>query len=229
MAGQRVVGEPAAVLHEHGRFLFEVDGCDLARAMEVAFAIRRAQLQLSIGIEILTGDRNVPRPLDHEQIRLARSLEFESIGRAAGDDDVIVVTKWQRTEHRVQGAASAMDEDRLVGVGVAKQLLLRLIRAAARQGDVVVAENRDAPRDRVARARNRACFHVMVAEGGLIAKVTGDRPRRLEPNHPGRRPQVVDDAVGAGKPGNGDDFLVIDPFALEPRLMRMGNVPLARN
>ena len=69
--------------------------------------------------------------LDHQQVGLACRLEFEPIGRAPGDDDVIEVAKRQRAEHRVQAAAAGMNEDHLVGVGVAEQLFLRLLGAAA--------------------------------------------------------------------------------------------------
>ena len=102
-------------------------GGDLARAVQVALAVRSAQLELAVGVEISAGDRDIAGRLDHEQVGLARRLEFEPIGRAAGDDDVIEVAKGQRAEHRVQRAAAGMDEDDLVGVGVAEQLSLRLL------------------------------------------------------------------------------------------------------
>jgi hypothetical protein len=38
---------------------------------------------------------------------------------------------------------------------------------------------------------------------------------------------MIGDTVGARKASKPDDFFVVDPFTLEPRLLRMGNVPLA--
>ena len=58
----------------------------------------------------------------------------------------------------------------------------------------------------------------MMAQRRLIAEIGRDRPGRLEPDHARRRPQVVDDAVGPREPGESDDFLVVDPFALEARV-----------
>ena len=99
MARQRVAGQPAAVLDQDGRLLLEIDGGDLARAVEVALAVRSAQPQLAVGVEISAGDRDVAGRLDHEQVGLAGGLEFEPIGRAPRDDDVIEVAKRQRAEH----------------------------------------------------------------------------------------------------------------------------------
>jgi hypothetical protein len=143
---------------------------------------------LTVGIEIFPGNRNVAGRLDHEHIGLAGWLEFEAIGRAPGDDDVIKVAKRQGTEHRMQRAAAGMDEDHLVGIRVTEQLLLRLLGATARQRDIVVAEEHEAARDGVARAGNRSCFHMMMAQRRLIAEVGRDRPRRFETDHASWRP-----------------------------------------
>ena len=99
--------------------------------MQVALAVRCAQLQLTVGIEIFAGNRNITRRLDHEQIGLARGLEFEAIGRAPGDDDIIKFAKRQRTEHRVQRAAAGMNEDHFVGIGIAKQALAAAVRGGS--------------------------------------------------------------------------------------------------
>ena len=101
--------------------------------MEVALAVGRAEPDLAVRVEIARRDRHVAGRLDDQQVGRGGRLELEPIGRAAGDDDVIEFAKRQRAEHRVQRAPAGVDEDDLVGVGVAEELLLRLLGPAARR------------------------------------------------------------------------------------------------
>ena len=195
--------------------------------MQVALAEGCAQPQLAVGVEVFGRDRDAARRLDHEQVGLAGRVELEPIGRASGDDDVIELAERQRAEHRVQTAAAGVDEDDLVGIGIAEQLLLRLLGPAASQAHVVVAEDDHPARDRVAGPRDRAGLDVMVPQHRFVAELDRDGPGRLEPRHAGRRPQVIDDAVAPRKAGRRDDLFVVDSFVLEAPFLRMSDVPLA--
>ena len=191
--------------------------------MQVALAVRRTQPELTVGVEILRGNRDVARRLDHEQIGLAAGLEFEPIGRAPGDDDVIEVAKRQAARTscasvprpewtKITSSASALRNSSCCG-------------CSGRQRARVTSslpKSSDPARDRVARAGNRSCLQVMMAQRRLVAEIRRDRPRRLEPDHARRRPQVIDDAVGPREPGERDDFFVVDPLALESRLVADG-------
>ncbi len=69
---------------------------------------------------------------------------------------------------------------------------------------------------------------MVMPERRLVAEIESDLASRFEPDDARRRAQVVDQAVGPREPGERDDLLVVDPFAAEARLLRVGNVPLAR-
>ncbi len=146
---------------------------------------------------------------------------------AARDDDVIEVAEWQRPEHRVKRPSSAMDEDQLIGIGVAIKLFLWPFRAAPGQSNIVVSQEDRPSRDGVAAAGNRARLQMMMPQRGLVTELRRNRPRRLEPHHASRRSQMVDNAVRARETRLGDDFFVVNPLAVEAGLVRVGQMPLA--
>src|SRR5262249_35491468 len=126
-------------------------------------------------------------------------------------------------------AAPAMDEDDLVGRGVAKQLVLRLRRPATRQDHVGVGEDRDAARDRVAARGHLAGLGVNMSKRQVGEDVDANGPRGFDALDPRRRLDVVDDAVRPAEPLGRDDFFVIDPFALVPGAGAVHRVPLGRD
>ncbi len=153
------------------RLLFAVDHRDLARAVEVALAVRSTQPQLAVRVEIPRRNRDVAGRFDHQQIGRGAGLEFEAIGRAAGNDDVIEIAKGQRAEHRVQHAPAGMDEDDLVGVGVAEKLLLGLRGPAARERSRRRCQAERSRPEIGSPARGIGPgLHVVMAEHGLIAR-----------------------------------------------------------
>jgi hypothetical protein len=64
-----------------------------------------------------------------------------------------------------------MDKDHLIGIRIAKKLALGRFRTAARKGNILVGKNDDTTRNRVAGARKRLRFEVMVAERRLIGEL----------------------------------------------------------
>ena len=115
---------------------------------------------------------------------------------------------------RVQRAPAGVDEEDLVGVGVAEELVLGPLGPARRQSHVRVGEQGDPAGDRVAARGDGPCLQVMMAERRDVDQVARDRPGRLDFPHARRRAEVVDDAVRPREPGDGDDLFVVIPSPL---------------
>src|SRR5207253_306858 len=108
---------------------------------------------------------------------------------------------------------AVVDEEDLVGVGVAVQFGLALGGAAAGEDDVGVGEQGHATGDGVARRLEGAALEVVVAQRRLRDEVERQFAGGLYLEHARRRSQVVGDAIGAAEAGGGDDLFVVDAFA----------------
>ena len=172
-------------------------------------AKRRAQFPTEpSALQVFAGNRNIALAASiYEHIGLTSAgSEFQAIGRASRDDDVIEVarrTATARSQNIVcKVAAAGMNEDHLVcGASALRStaLALRLLGATARPAyDVIVAKEHEAARDGVARALESFGFlRAMMTQGRLIVEIGRDGPRRLQAHHAGRRAQVISNAVYA--------------------------------
>jgi hypothetical protein len=224
---QCVSREPGAVLDDDGVIAFFIAGEQLTRAMDVAFAERGTESELAVVVQIAIRKSEIGPRFDDEQIGLALELQF--IGRASRNDDVVERLELQPAEVREQFAPPAVDEHDLVGRGVAEQLPLRFRRAAAPERDVRVREHRHATGDRIARRGNGPRLQMDVSQYRQFRRLRRHRAGRFHGLHPRRRPQVVHDAVGPVETLRADHFLVVDAFALVPRLRAVRGVPFGWN
>ena len=91
-------------------------------------------------------------------------VELEAVSRAVRDDDVVVGLNGSAPNMLVQRASALVDEDHLVGGGVAVEFRLRQLGPAAPHGDVGVREQRHAARDRIAGRLHVARLEMMVPQ-----------------------------------------------------------------
>ena len=133
MRGQRVARQPLPVLHQHRHVLFLIDDERLARAVQVALVIGSAQAKLAVWVQIIRRNADVAGRLDDEQVRRRVAFEFDAIGHAARNHDVVERLERQGAEHGMQRALAVMHEDDFIGVRIAIKLRLRLGGPAARQ------------------------------------------------------------------------------------------------
>ena len=67
--------------------------------MEVALAIGRTHAHLAVRVEVARRDADVSLGLEHEQIGLSPGVKLQPVGRAMGNDDVIIGFERQQAEH----------------------------------------------------------------------------------------------------------------------------------
>ena len=197
--------------------------------MEVALVVWSAQADLAVAVQVARRDLHVARRFDDQEVRLRPGVELHAVGGAARHHDVVVRLERQRAEHRVQGAPALLDEQHLVGHGVAVQLRLPHGRPAAQHRDIGVGQDRNPAADWVARRFHRRGLDVVVPQRRLVHRVDINGADRLDLAHPRRRPQVVDDAVGAAEAVEGDDLFVVDALVLVAGPVGHLDVALARD
>ena len=81
-----------------GHVFLAVEDEQFARPVQIAFAVRSAEAELAVGIEIARRNDDVVRRLDDEQIRLNFRIKIDPVSRAVRDDDVIVGLEGQHAE-----------------------------------------------------------------------------------------------------------------------------------
>jgi hypothetical protein len=116
--------------------------------MDVAVVVRRALEHLPVLVAVAARDLDLTRALEDEVTLLA--LRAEAVRRPARDDDVVPVLVRHVPEDRLERARALVDEDDLVALAVAEEVLHLLLRAAERDLDVVVPHQHAAPGDLVA-------------------------------------------------------------------------------
>src|SRR5439155_11229716 len=130
----------------------------------------------------------------------------------------------QVAEDRLDGAGALVDEDHLVALAVAEEVLHCVRRAAEADLDVVVPHQYAAAGDRVAARVDAHRGHVPVhmrVRDPLLALDRLERPELLDT---ARRLEVVEDRLVAGEALEAQDFLGEEGPGLP-----MLDVPLARN
>ena len=160
----------AAVLHQHldvGALLDE----RLARAVQVALAVRRVLEELAEPRQVALRRRDVGVGLDRVQPRLLGRQP--PMRRRARDQHVVTGAVGQHPERRLDGAGAGLDVDTLVADRVA------VVRRGGRRDDVrdphvAVAEHQPAAGHRV-HPGGRACREVVQLEVARLERVVRRR------------------------------------------------------
>ena len=173
------------------------DRVQLGRRMDVAVVVRRALDQLPVLVPVAARDLDQSRRLEDE-IPL-RPFGLEAVGRAARDDDVVALGVRQVAEDRLERARALVDEDHLVALAVAEEVVHRPGRAAERDLDVVVPHQQAAAGDLVALGLGveRLEVQVPVLLGHPLLAL--DRLEAAELHDAARRLEVVEDRLVAGE------------------------------
>ena len=128
-----------------------------------------------------------------------RRVEAEAVGGPARDHDVVVLAVGQRAEDRLHDALALVDEDDLVALAVAVEVVRLGLRDADADLDVgVVLEHPPAEHAVAHRLQaHRVGEPVHVGVGHPLLEL--DRREVADVLHAARRPQVVEDRLVAGE------------------------------
>jgi hypothetical protein len=114
--------------HLHRELAALAVGVQLGRRMDVAVVVRRTFQDLAVLVAVAARDLDQPRRLE-DQVAL---LTFgpEPVRRAARDDHVVALLVGQLAEDRLERPGALVDEDHLVALAVAEEIVHLLGRAA---------------------------------------------------------------------------------------------------
>ena len=188
----------AAHAHLHRELALLAHRPQLRRRMDVAVVVRRPLDDHPVLVAVAARDLDQPRRLEDE-IAL-RALGPEAVRRAARDDDVVALLVGDVAERRLERARPLVDEDHLVALAVAEEVLHRRRRPAERDLHVAVPHQQSAARDLVARGLDAGRLEVPVRVLVGQPLLALDRLEAGEVHHPARRVKVVQDRLVAGEP-----------------------------
>ena len=118
-------------------------GLQLGRRVDIAVVVGRVLEQLPVLVAVAARDLDEAGRLEHEVALLA--LGPEAVRRPARHDDVVALPVREVAEDRLEGASALVDEDHLVALAVAVEVVHLLARPAERDLDVVVPHQQLAP------------------------------------------------------------------------------------
>ncbi len=177
----------------------------LGRRVEVALRERRVLEQLPVAVAVAVRGLDLARRVEGKPA--LRPVEAEAVGRPARDHDVVVPAVGQRAEHRLEHALALVDEDDLVALAVAVEVVGLRLRDADAHLDVGVV------------LQHAAAQHCVAL--GLEARGVGE-PVHVRLGHPlleldrrelahvldaAGRPQVVEDRLVAAEALEAEDLL----------------------
>ena len=175
-----------------------LDRLQLCRRMEVALRVGRVLEQQPVAVAVAAGRLDLARRVEADP-GLVVAVQLERVGRAARDDDVVLLAERHAAEHRAQHAAAAVHVDHLVALAVAIEAVELLHGLADRHLEVAV-EHQEAPAaQRVAARLHRIGVgqpvHVRVGHPFVAL----DRAELADRVEPAGRVQVVEDRLVAGE------------------------------
>src|SRR5262249_26866501 len=116
-----------------------------------------------------------------------------------------------------------------IGRGIAIQLRLRFGGTASSDHDIVIHQKCHSTGDHISAGMQIIRPHVVVAQLKLRYGFECHRARCFHSANTSRRSQMIADAVCPAESRAGDDFLVINPFALEAAFPAMRDMSLPRH
>ena len=195
-----------AALDAHLELALHVEGHRQLGQAQVAFAVGRVLKELRRLLRQVARRRQDVRPVHalHKQearrgLACSRLLELHAVDRALRDHNVVLRSKLQRTEHRVNDARSEIDEEALVGGRILEVVLHRLLRDTHADFDIAVAKENGAPRHGVSLGLHRHALHVPHPHGGALDILDLGRVERFPAHHLGRWIDVVEGRRRADK------------------------------
>ena len=146
----------------------------LLRRVEVTVRVGRVLEQLAVAVAVPVRCLDLSGRVEGQPQLVA--VGPEPVGRAARDHDVVVLAVGERAERRLELTRPLVDEDHLVTLTVAIEVVLGLDRAADADLDVVVVHQHAAPEDRVAAGVDLGRVKQPVGVGGRNPLLVLDRP-----------------------------------------------------
>jgi hypothetical protein len=89
-----------------------------------------------------------------------------------------------------------MDEQHLIGIRIAIQLLLGMLGTTTSKRDVLVGQQNNSTGDWIARSRKGSCLDMTMPKDRLIDELVFQVPGRFQPDHPSGRPEMIDQTIG---------------------------------
>src|SRR2546423_3529475 len=196
-------------------------GVQLGRRVDVSVVIRRALEQLAVLVAVAARDLDQAGRLEDE-VALG-AFGAETVGRAAGDDDVVAVLVGDLAEVGLDRSRALVDEDHLVAFAVSEEVIHRGVRPSERDLHIVVPHQQAPAGDLVATG-----LHVVRVEEAVRVRVRHpflalDLLEIAELHHPAWGLEVVEDRP-APPPALQPPYLL----AQEPALISELDVPRPR-
>lgn len=226
---QPVSAEAGPIANQDRHIFFLVDDQGIRWPMKIAFAVRRSEPNLAIGVEIAWRQDNIVTRLDHQEIRIHTRIKFDGVGGGVWDDDVVVLLKRENTKQRQQSSRPFMDKEDLIGTGVAVKFLLGDCRSTATDEDIGIEKQRDPPADGISLPDHVSGLEMMMTQNLLGNRFEIERPGGFDLANPSRWPKVIGNAVGSPKASGCDDFFVIDSLIAIAWMIGQRNVPFGGN
>ena len=161
--------------------------------------------QLAVAVAVAVRRLDLARRVEGQPA--LRAVEAEAVGRPARDHDVVVLAVGQRAEDRLHDALALVDEDDLVALAVAVEVVRLGLRDADPDLDVGVVLQHAAAEHAVAHRleAHRVGEPVHVGVGHPLLDL--DRLEVADLLDAAGRPQVVEDRLVAGEALEAEDLL----------------------